>query len=224
MLELLPGSGESLQFLDVGCGTGDYTRVLLERGHCVDAIDISDSAIQKAVKRVPERLRSRFRAQVGDFSLLGQQARYDGIICSEVLEHVQDDESLLRHLYASLLPRGRLILSVPADPSLWTEDDLFSGHVRRYTREGLVAKLEGAGFEIMNLWSYGFPILRIYSWLKVSLLGGKTVEVLVRREGGVGRWVVRLVATIINALVWLLDRHFLHTNRGIGFVVRCQKA
>jgi 2-polyprenyl-3-methyl-5-hydroxy-6-metoxy-1,4-benzoquinol methylase len=225
MLMLLPGSGKSLQFLDVGCGTGDYVSVLLERGHHVDAIDISDFAIQEALKRVPERLRSRFRAQVGDFRLLGQQARYDGIICSEVLEHVQDDEGLLRQLHALLLPESSLILSVPADRSLWSEEDFFSGHVRRYAKQELLAKLEKAGFAIDILWSYGFPILRIYSWLKRRLLRGKTVGV-VGSYGGArrGRFVLRLLTAIINRLVQLLDRHFLHTNRGIGFVVRCHKA
>lgn len=224
ILKLLPEKEDSLRFLDVGCGTGDYARVLLERGHRVDAIDICEPAVREAVKRIPERLRSRFHAQVGDFSLLGKQARYDGIICSEVLEHVQEDEALLRQLHALLSPQGRLIVSVPADPFLWSDDDVFSGHARRYTREEVVAKLTRAGFTIENFWSYGFPILRIYSWLKIRLLGGKTVDLVARHKGGIGRRAARLVAAIINALVWILDRHFLHTQRGIGFVMRCQKA
>lgn len=224
ILKLLPREGGSLRFLDVGCGTGDYARALLERGHRVDAIDISESAVQKAVKRIPESLRSRFHARVGDFRLLDQQARYDGIVCSEVLEHVRDDEPLLTQFHALLLLQGILVLSVPADPSLWSDEDVFSGHFRRYTREDLVAKLARAGFAIEDLWSYGFPILRIYSWFKMRLLGGKSVEVMVRNERGSQRWAIRLGALIVNAMVWLVDRHFLHTNRGIGFVVRCQKA
>lgn len=223
ILKLLPKKGGSLHFLDVGCGTGDYARVLLERGYRVDAIDISESAVKEAVKRVPERLRSRFHSRVGDFSKLGQRALYNGIICSEVLEHVQEDESLLKQLHTLLLPQGSLILSVPADPALWSQDDVFSGHVRRYTYDNLIAKLERTGFTIERLWSYGFPILRIYTWLKIKLFG-KTINLVSRRDGGKTRWIVSFTAAVVNVLVWFLDRRLLHTNRGIGFVVRCQKA
>lgn len=223
ILKLLPGRENSLYCLDVGCGTGDYARVLLERGHRVDAIDISDRAVQEAVRRVPESLSNRFHAHVGDFRQLGPQARYDGVICSEVLEHVQEDEGLLGQIHSLLLPQGRLILSVPADPSLWSQEDLFSGHLRRYTQGELVAKLERAGFVIENFWSYGFPILRIYSWLKIRLLSVDTVSIVTGQQGGVMRWAISLGVTIINALVWLLDRHFLFTKRGIGFVIGCRK-
>jgi 2-polyprenyl-3-methyl-5-hydroxy-6-metoxy-1,4-benzoquinol methylase len=224
ILKLLPKEGESLYFLDVGCGTGDYARALLERGRIVDAIDISESAVQEAVKRVPERLRSRFHARVGDFSQLGQRARYNGIICSEVLEHVQDDEALLRQLHTLLLPRGSLILSVPADPALWSQDDDFSGHVRRYTREELVSKLTKAGLTVESLWSYGFPILRIYTWIKTKLLHGDTAKVVSSHSQGLGKVLLHFSALTVNALVWILDRHLLCQRRGIGFVAECRKA
>lgn len=225
VVELLPGKERPLYFLDVGCGTGEYSRVLVERGHRVDAIDVSESAVRQATSRIPERSRDRFHAQVGDFSLLDSKARYDGIVCSEVLEHVEDDEALLRRLHALLLSHGSLVLSVPADPSLWSHDDVFSGHVRRYTREEFVAKLRRAGFEVERFYSYGFPILRIYSWLKLRLLRGESV-LWADRCGRTarGRWTSRLFALVINILVWILDRRLLCAKKGIGFVVRCRKA
>jgi len=223
ILGLLPDRGDSLHFLDVGCGTGDYARALVERGHYVDAIDISQSAVEQTLNRIPERLRSQFHAQVGDFSLLGDQSRYDGIVCSEVMEHVQEDEALLRRLRSLLLPHGSLILSVPADPFLWSQDDVFSGHVRRYTREELVGKLERAGFMVEQIWSYGYPILRTYMRLKTKLLKENGVRLVSRHGQEVGgRFVLRFASLVINAFVWLLDRHILRTNKGIGFIVLCR--
>jgi SAM-dependent methyltransferase len=68
-----------------------------------------------------------------------------------VLEHIEDDVEALRALRARLVPRGRLLVYVPAFPVLFTSMDEKVRHVRRYTRASLRGSLVAAGFEILDL-------------------------------------------------------------------------
>jgi SAM-dependent methyltransferase len=66
----------------------------------------------------------------------------------DVLEHVPDDAAVLRQVRAVLAPRGRLILTVPGHPRLWSYADEASSHFRRYSLDGLARVLAGAGYAV----------------------------------------------------------------------------
>jgi len=68
------------------------------------------------------------------------------IICSEVLEHIEHDEEVMREMNRILSPGGQLILTVPARPELFGFDDSFVGHCRRYEKEKLIETLTRVGF------------------------------------------------------------------------------
>lgn len=72
----------------------------------------------------------------------------------DVLEHIQDDESVLSQLRETLKPGGGLMLTVPQHPCLWSVMDEAGRHKRRYTRRDLVAKLERAGFQDIETGSF----------------------------------------------------------------------
>lgn len=75
--------------------------------------------------------------------------RFDLVMAMDVAEHVADDAGFVRDLVErQLAPGGRLLLSVPAWPALFSEHDRFLEHVRRYTPAGGRALLEGAGLRI----------------------------------------------------------------------------
>ncbi len=107
-----------------------------------------------------DRLRERFAAypQVGFVPLrlpatnpLLAQERLDTIICLNVLEHVRDDRPSLATMYRLLEPAGRLVLLVPALPSIYGELDRALGHFRRYTPAELREKVSAAGFTVRHL-------------------------------------------------------------------------
>jgi SAM-dependent methyltransferase len=70
---------------------------------------------------------------------------FDVVLASDVLEHLDDDVAGLRESARLLKPRGLLVVTVPAMPSLWGRQDVVSHHRRRYTKSTLSAALDKAG-------------------------------------------------------------------------------
>ncbi|MBW2397350.1 MAG: class I SAM-dependent methyltransferase [Deltaproteobacteria bacterium] len=67
----------------------------------------------------------------------------------DVLEHIEDDRGFMRDLAQTLIPRGHVYLTFPAYRWLWSGEDEYAGHHRRYTRSGSKRLLESAGFEVL---------------------------------------------------------------------------
>src|SRR5690606_20861150 len=68
------------------------------------------------------------------------------IVCSNVLEHVEDDVGALQQLHELLVPGGHLVLVVPMLQALHGQIDRAIGHYRRYGRAEIAEKLRKAGF------------------------------------------------------------------------------
>jgi len=86
----------------------------------------------------------------------------------DVLEHIEDDIGFLKKIPTLLKKGGRLYLTVPAHKMLWSIEDDFAGHYRRYTLEELTGKLESAGFEI-DYATYFFSLLPLPIFLSRTL-------------------------------------------------------
>lgn len=102
----------TLSILDYGCGTGDQLTVpLAERGHSVLGVDMHGPSIEEA--RIRHSVPSlTFRtAKIG--TLVDERHRFDVVICSEVLEHVDDPGSFLAQLRALTIPDGAVIITTP---------------------------------------------------------------------------------------------------------------
>jgi 2-polyprenyl-3-methyl-5-hydroxy-6-metoxy-1,4-benzoquinol methylase len=97
--------------LDVGCGNGIISRGIGRSGFTVYGIDISEKAIEKArsLTTLPNVTFDNISAE----QLVADGKRYDAVICSEVLEHLNQPEKLLHTLYQSLSDNGILIVTVP---------------------------------------------------------------------------------------------------------------
>lgn len=104
----LPAGAE---VLDVGCGNGVISRSLGELGFKVRGIDISQKTIEKAnsLNTFPN---VRFEVRSAE-QLIADGSSYHAIICSEVLEHLQEPGKLLIVLNQILHKDGVLIVTVP---------------------------------------------------------------------------------------------------------------
>ncbi len=135
---VLPPSLQSI-VVDIGCGTGGNIAALAERYACV-GIDPSGEAIALARARFPQ---VRFLAGMApdDLGEVSRQARL--LMATDVLEHVPDDFWLFSRLMAATAPGTYFLLTVPADPALWSPHDESHGHWRRYDRPRFQRLWEG---------------------------------------------------------------------------------
>jgi SAM-dependent methyltransferase len=129
------------RLLDFGAGTGRFCAALRERGFDVAAVE-PDASLRAVIRErgVP----------VGrSLDALGDE-RFGGAYAINVLEHIEDDVGLLASLRERLAPGGRLLLYVPAFPLLYSANDARVGHLRRYRRAQLSARVREAGFELLR--------------------------------------------------------------------------
>lgn len=73
---------------------------------------------------------------------------FAGVFAFEVLEHIQDDDGLVREIARVLRDGGLFVLSVPLGMAWWTRMDELSAHVRRYERQELFRLLARNGFRV----------------------------------------------------------------------------
>lgn len=74
----------------------------------------------------------------------------DAIVLLNVLEHIEQDEAAIRHIYRMLKPGGLAVIEVPAGPHLYDDYDRELMHFRRYSAEELARKAKAAGFEVVE--------------------------------------------------------------------------
>jgi SAM-dependent methyltransferase len=157
--------------VDVGGGNGFVSKALEEDGWEVVLLEPGEDGTRHARAR---GLHSIARATWDEAGFL--PATLGGVGLFDVLEHVADDRALLRSLERALMPGGRLYLTVPAHPWLWSEADRHAGHFRRYARRSLGAELARAGFTIERLTHF-------FSFLTAPILFGRTLGGALRKSG-----------------------------------------
>jgi 2-polyprenyl-3-methyl-5-hydroxy-6-metoxy-1,4-benzoquinol methylase len=141
---------DATQVLDVGAGSGYFSRRLLEAGlaheaWCVDPHYPQDSDEEWDGK--PAHFRRSYR---------GGQA--DLVLMMDVLEHVEDDLALLKTYVRAVQPGTHFLITVPAFQWLWSGHDVFLEHYRRYTLAGVESLLRAGGLELRK-GAYFFGLL-----------------------------------------------------------------
>lgn len=133
--------------LEVGCGLGNFSDYLRDR-EMVVGIDIDENCVSRWCERFADRENYTglvLNAESPEFQKL-RSHRIDSIACLNVLEHIEQDELVLRNMHSILPKGGGVVLIVPAFEALYGEIDRMLGHYRRYTRKSLRRVAESAGF------------------------------------------------------------------------------
>ena len=71
-----------------------------------------------------------------------------------MLEHIEEDEMVLKNIHNALKSGGGLLITVPQHKWLWSPTDDYACHVRRYAADDLHSKLHEAGFKILRSTSF----------------------------------------------------------------------
>ncbi len=119
--------------VDVGCGTGANIASLADAYAC-HGIDPSAEGIALARRRFPA---VQFTCGLAPDAFGPEERDADVMLAMDVMEHVPDDFTFASSLLGALKPGGHLLVTVPADESLWSPHDENFGHYRRYTRQRL---------------------------------------------------------------------------------------
>lgn len=133
---------ESLNILDVGCGTGANLEMLSQFGNA-EGVDVSSEALEFCRQRGLQRVK-----QGAAEALPYENDSFDLVTGLDVVEHLDDDVAGLKEMLRVLRPGGKALLFVPAFMFLWGVQDDISNHRRRYTMGGLKQAVRKAGFEI----------------------------------------------------------------------------
>ena len=144
------------RILEAGCGPGGNLAMLARFGE-VSAFE--PHAPSRALSAARGCAEVRAGALPHDIPFPG---RFDLVCAFDVIEHVADDVATLVALGNRLAEGGRLLVTVPAGPWMWSAHDERHHHYRRYTRRSLAAALRAAGFDklrLSGLNSHLFPLI-----------------------------------------------------------------
>ncbi len=117
----LPAHELSGRWLDAGCGTGFLSRWIADKGAHVESVDLARKMLE-LFTRHRDRYDKKHRLkepQVANVTFLPySEVSFDGILCSSVLEYVEDPRAVLNEFRRVLVPGGWLAISVPNRVSL----------------------------------------------------------------------------------------------------------
>lgn len=143
--------------LEVGAGIGNITPLISKFG-TVWAIDINRMYLSRLKKK-------KFKAGFGDIekgSYFFGNKKFDTVISTNVLEHIENDEKALKNMSRLLKKGGKMVLLVPAGKFAYGELDKNLGHFRRYSKSELVGKVRNTGLKVEKARFLNF--LGIFGW------------------------------------------------------------
>jgi SAM-dependent methyltransferase len=126
--------------VDVGCGTGGFLAQISTKYTAIGT-DTSPLAIEYCRRR---GLKHLHLGTLDDFP--AERWSVDAVSMLDVIEHIEDDVAAVEQVFKLLRPGGFFIVSVPANPWMWSAHDVLHMHQRRYTKDNFRRLLKGAGF------------------------------------------------------------------------------
>ena len=142
--------------LEVGSG---LSPIVLDTDHIVYS-ELSYQAIQTLKKQ-----HGRGNYVVADGTRLPfRDGAFPCAVCSEVLEHVEDDQKAIQELGRVIRDDGTVIITVPHGKFYFAADDRFVSHFRRYTIEEMREKLSQAGLKLSETRKVLGPLEKAVMW------------------------------------------------------------
>lgn len=164
---------KKVKLLDIGCGRGWYEQMLVTLLPKVEivAIDQNEKYLSQAIGAVKNNRVKFEKTNAGKLPF--KKNSFDGVLCTELLEHVGSDKDVISEIYRVLKPGGKLLVSVPHhnypllwDPlnwilertiswhipkDIWWLAGIWADHLRLYSESEFCEKLVFEGFGQINI-------------------------------------------------------------------------
>lgn len=153
--------------LEIGAGTGTFSKLLASHPAVASLVLVEpDSRLNCELTRevaedgrimvVPAAMEELTPDMLASW-------RVDTIVMVNVLEHLEDDATVLKTLKDALPPGGKVLTFSPAFPLLFSKFDASAGHVRRYTKHTLYSTFQNAGLTVLEMRYFNLP--GFFAWL-----------------------------------------------------------
>lgn len=159
-----------MKVLDIGCGRGFYEKII---SHLFKGVKVI--GLDQRQEYLPNWQHPQVTFQVADAQALPfPNQSFDRIICSEVLEHLNNNQKALQEIKRVLKKGGMILLTVPMknypftwDPLNFILEHLFKKHIparwwwlagiwadhqRLYSENELFKKIESVNLEVKKIW------------------------------------------------------------------------
>ena len=169
------------QTLEIGSGIGTFSNRIVQHTDHLTASDIDKRHIQYLKKRFIANPKINIKEL--DATLIRESLPakgYDTVVSLNMLEHIEDDNKVLRGINHVLEKNGKLLLLVPAHAFLYGSLDKAIHHHRRYNKQDLIEKLDKAGFDIEKIEYMNF--CSVFGWfINFKMLKRKTMPLITIR-------------------------------------------
>ena len=155
------------EILDAGAGFGQYVFYMssFSPHWSITGIDLKEEQIQDCNQFFARiGLAERVKFEKADLTKMTAHEKYNFILCVDVMEHIEEDEIVLKNFATSLKKNGMLLISTPSDQGgsdvhSKYDDSFIDEHVREgYSTEEIKNKILNAGFSSVTVrYSYGWP-------------------------------------------------------------------
>lgn len=189
------------RILEVGCGTGSNLKVLQQAcPHAqVFGFDLMDEGLEIARRQTSCHLIQ------GNITHPPFGQHFDLVGLFDVLEHLDDDLTVLKNMDRILKPGGYLLLMIPANQSLWSYHDIAHRHRRRYSLDGLSSNLSAAGFEVEYLTYFMASIFPLIFFRRKVFISDRAQ---ISHQSAIDRKIFRdlQVVPVVNSILKLILR------------------
>lgn len=197
---LLKHADKDSKILDIGCSSGILLKDLESAGFNINnlyGIDISTNAIDNCQKNGIKN------SYVMDAQEILLSEKFDIIIASDNLEHLEKETQAIGNWKDLLKPGGVMYVFVPAFMSLWSYHDEVNMHYRRYTKNELEAKLAAQNLVIVKSGYWNFSLfIPVYLFRKLSSnLKNKSTESDITIGNPIINKLLLSVVSVENALL-----------------------
>ncbi|MBI5048530.1 MAG: class I SAM-dependent methyltransferase [Deltaproteobacteria bacterium] len=195
--------------LDIGCGIG----VNLKRIHKhfpdiqLTGSDLSEDILNLARDYVKEADIEYFCLDLGKDKL---DRKFDVVLCSQVLEHIEDDETAFKNM--ALMCRKYVIITVPG--GAYNSTSKLVGHYRHYTKDALVKMVKSCGFNILYAREWGFPFHSLYKFMLDMLPTESKVKIGLGKYGFFKRGVSHILYLLFLCNIF---------NRGANIILLAER-